>query len=313
MQVGQLGGNGGGGRTNRIRLDGQIMTMMEALHRMEEDAESNFLSRLLELGNVRIRHSMLLVMQSSNNSKRAATILQDVYREISRTLTDLETRIAAVEEQDRKKAPSSANAGSGNVVGDRETFITSLRVRKTDLSFLQHEAAFRLGDLYSSDSMDDDGKEEKEEEWYATAGRIRTGLLFSTSSAANAYRDKMALAIVRSMIGGVEQLDVDYAESLGLLGDRVQEPLNVRIDALKDNAEFLWDVRNNIVKRMLQAIGEDTPDYAKTLDEQYELESQLWVYQMALADRREFMTEACSWPGFISTCMLTCLFRNATL
>jgi hypothetical protein len=296
MQVGQLGGNAAGGRATRIRLDSQIMTMMEALHRMEEDAESNFLSRLMELGNVRIRHAMLLIMQNSSNSKRAATILQDVYRDISRTLADLETRIAGVEEQDRRKALPSGDAASGNVVGDREAFITSLRVRKTDLSFLQHEAAFRLGDLYSLDSVDDEGKEEKEEEWYATAGRIRTGLLLSTSTAANSYRDKIASAIRRSNIQGLEELEVDYAESLGLLGDRIQEPLNARIDALKDNGEFLWDVRRNIVEGMLQAIGEDTADYARTLDEQYELESQLWVYQMALADRREFMTEARTCP-----------------
>lgn len=296
MQVGQLGGNGAGGRATRIRLDTQIMTMMEALQRMEEDAESNFLSRLLELGQVRIRHAMLVIMELSTNWRRAATILQDVYRETTRTLTDLETRIAAVEQQDLKNAPRPGDTGNDNVVGDREAFITLLRTRRTDLSFLQHEAAFRLGDLYSGESVDDPNRAEKEDEWYAIAGRIRTGLLLSSSNAANSYRDKVALAIVRSNVKDVIEFEIDYAESLGLLGDRVQEPVNVRIDALKDNAEFLWDVRNNIVERMLEAIGEDTADYAKTLDEQYELEAQLWVYQMALADRREFMIEACSFP-----------------
>lgn len=292
MQVGQLGGNAAGGRATRIRLDTQIMTMMEALKRMEEDAETSYLQRLLDLSRPRIRHAMLLVMQPSPNWAKSTIVLQDVYRITTRVLKNLEDRIALVEQQESKSGSSPEKLGNDNVVADREEFITNLRTRKTDLSFLQHEAAFRLGDLYSAEFVQVADRAEREEEWYAVASRIRTTLLLSSANAAKSYRDKVASAIVRSNVKDLRHLDVAYAGSLGLLGDRVREPLNVRIDALKDNAELLWELRGSITERMLEAIGDDTADYGKTLDEQYELEAQLWVYQMALADRREFMIEA---------------------
>lgn len=292
MQVGQLGGNGAGGRATRIRLDTQIMTMMEALKRMEEDAETSYLQRLLDLSRPRIRYAMLLVMQLSPNWAKSASVLQDVYRMTTRVLKDLEDRVALVEQQEPKSGSSPETFGNDNVVADREEFITNLRTRKTDLSFRQHEAAFRLGDLYSAEFVHVADRAEREEEWYAVASRIRTTLLLSSANAANSYRDKVTSAIVRSNIKDLRHLDIAYAGSLGLRGDRVREPLNVRIDALKDNAELLWELRGSITERMLEAIGDDTADYGKTLEEQYELEAQLWVYQMALADRREFMIEA---------------------
>ena len=297
MQVGQLGGNAAGSRVTRIRLDTEIMTMMEALKRMEEDAETTYLQRLSELSRVRIRHAMLLVMRLSPSWAESATILEDIYREMTRVLKDLEDRITAVEQQDLQNESSPAKIGNDNIIADHESFITNLRVRRTDLSFLQHEAAFRLGDLHSADFVQVADRAEKEDEWYAVASRIRTRLLLSTANTANAYHDKIASAIVRSGIPDLECLDVAYAGSLGLRGDRVREPLNVRIDALKDNAECLWELRNSITERMLEVIEDDTADYEKTLDEQYELETQLWIYQMALADRREFMIEASSSRG----------------
>lgn len=296
MQVGQLGTNATGGRAARIKLDNQIMSMMDALQRMEEDAESNFLSRLLELGRSRMRQAMLLVLETSQNWPRARAIYEDVYRESDRTLKDLEQRIGAAEEQDARSVTSASSEEPDGGKGDREAYMTVLRTRKHDLYLMQHEAAFRLGDIFSSDSVQVERKAEQEEEWYAIASKIRSGMLESSARAANSYRDKVRAAIARGKIKVFDELEVDFAESLGLLGSRVQEPLNARIDALNDNAEFLWNVRGKIVGRLLEAIGDNaedgsTKDYEQTLEEQYELESHMWIYQLAMADRREFMIE----------------------
>lgn len=297
VQVGQLRPIAAG--ADRIRLDGGLLTMMEALRRMEEDAETMFLSRLFELARSRMRQAQLLILRSSSNWPNANTIYRDVYRECDKTLKDLERRIKAVEDQARKSASDSNEDATApeNASGDRDIFVTVLRGRTHDLYVLQHEASFRLGDIFSSTSVNDERKAEKEEEWYGIAGKIRSGLLKSSALAADSYRDLVKKAVLRSNVDEFEELEIDFAKHLGLLGSRVQDPLNARIDALNDNAEFLWNVRGKIVARLLEAIGDNAEDgagakdYELTLEEQYELESNMWIYQLAMADRREFMVE----------------------
>jgi hypothetical protein len=297
VQVGQLGPIAAG--ADRIRLDGGLLTMMDALKRMEEDAETMFLSRLFELAQSRMRQAQLLILERSSNWPTAKTIYEEVYRECDKTLKDLERRIKVKEDQARQGAsdPNREAATADNAAGDRDVFVTVLRGRTHDLYVLQHEAAFRLGDIFSSKSVDDPRKGEKEEEWYGIAGKIRSNLLLSTSLAANSYREQVKKAVQRSKVDVFEDMEVDFAKQLGLLGSRIQESLNARIDALNDNAEFVWNVRGKIITRLLEAIG-DAPeagvvakDYDQTLEEQYELESNMWIYQLAMADRREFMIE----------------------
>lgn len=264
--------------------------MLEALGRMEEDAEEMFLTRLVELAQSRMHQAQLLVLEKSSNWPAARTIYQEVYRECDKTLKDIHRRIEA-----RRDSVNTINHGpdADNSTGDREAYISVLRSRTQTFHLLQHEAAFRLGDIFSSESVEDPQKVEKEAEFYGIAATIRSGLLESTASACNKFREQVKNAVTRSKVDKFEDLEIDFAKHLGLLGTRIQEPLNVRIDALNDNAEFLWNVRGRILLSILQQeIGESgEKDYEQTLEEQYELESNMWIYQLAMADRREFMTE----------------------
>lgn len=263
---------------------------------MEEDAENLFLTRFVELAQSRMRQAQLLVLESSSNWPTAHTIYQDVYRECDKTLKDIQRRIEA-----RRDTVNTIDGGpdADSSTRDREAYISVLRSRTQTFHLLKHEAAFRLGDIFSSESVDDAKKAEKEEEWYGIASKIRSGLLESTALASNSYMDQVKNAVKRSKVDVFEDLEIDFAKQLGLLGTRIQEPLNTRIDALNDNAELVWNCRGKIVARLLEAIGDNVEDgsgagvkdYDQTLEEQYELESNMWIYQLAMADRREFMTE----------------------
>ncbi|KAJ9114994.1 hypothetical protein QFC22_005322 [Naganishia vaughanmartiniae] len=298
LQVGLLGPNpnANGGRAVRLRLDNRIMPILDALQRMEDDAEAAVFSRFVEVCRHQIRRTLLLILQDSKNWKLSVRIYEELYRDVTHQLTYFETKAAGI--SDDHDGTASA-ADDDQETDERVNRLNILGSRKNALRLLHHEIAFRLGDIYSSNEVDFEDKSQKEDEWYSTAGRMRSELLESSAKSANEYRPKLVTATRRSKVNDFEELEIEYPGQLGLRGQRIQEPLTIRIDCLNDNAEFLWNARAKIITALQEAIdststpsgGVDGKDYQQTLQEQHELEAYMWFYQCALADRTEFMVE----------------------
>lgn len=297
LQVGLLGPNpnANGGRAVRLRLDNRIMPITDALQRMEDDAEAAVFSRFIEVCRYRIRRALLLILQDTTNWKSCVRVYEELYREVNRQLADIETKVAGM--LDDHSTVKSAD--DEDDTDERVSRLNAMSSRKNTLRLLHHEIAFRLGDIYSSNEVDAEDKSQKEDDWYGTAARMRSELLENSAKAANDYRPKLTAANQRSKVNDFRELEIEYPEQLGLRGQRIQEPLILRIDSLNDNAEFLWNARAKIIVALQEAIddtsnqsdGSGGKDYEQTLQEQHELEAYMWIYQCALADRTEFMVE----------------------
>ncbi|KAJ9103373.1 hypothetical protein QFC19_004472 [Naganishia cerealis] len=289
IQVGLLGPNpnANGSRAVRLRLDNRIMPILDALQRMEEDAEAALFSSFIEMSRQQIKRAMLLVFQSSKNWKASVRI----YSHLAHQLKDLDTRLAQLP-ADRE----SPEFNTGDQEGEDEPSngLLALGLRRHALRLLEHEIAFRLGDVYSSKDVEIEDRSQQEDSWYSTAARLRSELLNSSAKSANDHRSRLTAVLRRSEVHDFGEMEIEYPGQLGLLSQRVQEPLNLRIDCLNDNAEFLWNTRAKIITALMEAVesdGSGEKDYQQTLQEQHDLEAYMWIYQAALADRTEFLVE----------------------
>ncbi|KAJ9095592.1 hypothetical protein QFC21_005463 [Naganishia friedmannii] len=298
LQVGLLGPNpnANGGRAVRLRLDHRIMPILDALQRMEEDAEATVLSRFAEVCRHQIRRALLIVLQDPTKWNLAVRIYEELYRDVTHQLTELETKVAGIPDDYGRTDTAAEDDEQHN---ERASPLNTLGLRRHTLRLLQHEIVFRLGDIFSSPEVDVEGRSQKEDQWYSTAGRIRSELLKSSAKSANDLRTRLEAVLRRSKVANFGELEIEEPDQLGLRGQRVQEPITIRIECLNDNAEMLWDARGKIVSALMETI-DDTPsqadeaggkDYQQTLQEQHELEAYMWIYQCALADRTEFMVE----------------------
>lgn len=310
IQVGALQRGGLGNvldRGGRMHLGSRLMTMEEALKKMNEDHQAEVVTETRVLMRYKIKKGQLFILSDDDDMRQLRAIGQyEEVRKLSTTL--LETARAQLAEVvgDRE---DSVDEEDGNKLSQherdrvREIMLIRSSIRETLL--LVHHAWFLEGDAHHQM-----GDEDKEVAAYEAAEAIRKDILKRPL----AFADRSITTLTKAFEQHPAYTCADDLHTTntnrrgGLLSSDVIEQSNSLLKILNDNALLVHSWRQKLYELLtgpVEAPNEEVPlpgegqqvenpddeYYAKALEAQGEIEAYLTAYAAAVADRKEMLLE----------------------
>ncbi|BEI82473.1 hypothetical protein CcaverHIS002_0303410 [Cutaneotrichosporon cavernicola] len=310
IQVGALQRGGLGNvldRGGRMHLGSRLMTMEEALKKMNDDHQAEVITETRLLMRYKIKKGQLYILNDNDNMRQLRAIGQ--YEEVRQMSTALLESVRAqlaeavgdredsVDEEETHKLSRHER--------DRVKLITSIRSSIRETLLLVHRAWFLEGDAHHQ--MLDEGREVA---GYEAAEAIRREILKRPLEIAERSITTLATAFEQHpAYARADDLRSSNTNHLGgLLSSNVIEQSNSLLKILNDNALLVHSWRQKLYELLtgpVEAPNEEVPlpgegqevenpdeeYYAKALQAQGEIEAYLTAYAAAIADRKEMLVE----------------------
>lgn len=291
-------------RVGRVRLNGDdggvLRDMDQALGKMQTQAWRDYHHLIYVLQADRIKYALALHSDDKGRFRRSIDMLTRVEKECARNVTKLQDMISQLKENvdAGSEEDTVTDDGDSDDAGEMSNKAsTVLKSRVSNLRHLQHEAFFRLGDLYHQ-HLEEEGYADMEEQSYNAATAIRQQLLARPLEHSNSSVIKVQSLMNRTRVRVFEDLEVEDCPPLGIVTAKYVTMINDFLDAaMNANAEHLWNLRGQVMKGLRDPIDEPDDDahatgeeYEATLLAQAMLEANMSAYVDALADRREILT-----------------------
>jgi len=291
-------------RIGRVRLNGEeggvLRDMDQALGKMQTQAWRDYHHLIYVLQADRIRYALALHSDDKGKYRRSIDMLTRVEKECATNVVKLQDMISQLSENADASPEEEAITEDGDSDTEGELShkaSTVLRSRISNLQHLQHEAFFRLGDLYHQ-HLEEEGYGAMEEHSYDAATAIRQRLLARPLEHSNSSIAKVQTLMNRTRVRAFKELEVEDCPPLGIVTAKYATMINDFLDpAMNANAEYIWNLRGQVMEGLKEPIDKTDDDanatgeeYDATLQAQSMLEANMSAFTDALADRREILT-----------------------
>ncbi|CAK9783442.1 hypothetical protein CC85DRAFT_282178 [Cutaneotrichosporon oleaginosum] len=311
IQVGALQRGGLGNildRGGRMHLGSRLMTMEEALKKMNDDHQAEVVSETRSLMRFKLKKGQLFLLNDGDYMRQLRAIGQyEEVREMSKPLLESARARLAEVIGDRDDNVDDEEDASRMTQHERERAkeILSLRATIRETLLLVHHAWFLEGDAHHQ--MAD---EDKEVAAYEAAEAIRKDILRrplqitegSINMLEKAFEQHPAYTNARDLCA------TETKRAGGILSADVIEQSNSLLKILNDNALLVHSWREKLYELLtgpVEAVDEEVPlpghgqnvenpeeeYYAKALQAQGEIEAYLTAYAAVIADRKEMLLE----------------------
>lgn len=315
IQVGQMQGVREG---PRLHLGRELMTMHEALAKMQNDHNAELMNESRAQMRAMIRKAQLTMLAEEDDHRhlRALALLERARAKASSQMVSVQLKLDQLLSERRRAAHD------GSVLSDDHTddmtpernlsqaerakrvAIQTARSHIREVSIILHETWFFEGDIRHQLN-----EEAAEVLAYQTAEGVRRDLLKRPLQISNSSIKLLRDALERTQTIGLSDLRAPATKIVG--GIETAAPVascNELLEILNGNALLVHNWRQKIVDLLstpvesdsgeLAAVGKgqdvENPEaefYAQALKAQGEVEAYLMAYSAALADRKEFLLE----------------------
>ncbi|WVQ84030.1 hypothetical protein IAT38_006175 [Cryptococcus sp. DSM 104549] len=307
IQVGQMHAAGAGGRLGgdqRLRLGRKLMTMGEALKKMQDDHVQEVSVESRQQMRMMVRQAQLTMLDDMNDLRYLEALR--LYEKVRNLATKL---LASSRQQLKTLLGGREDTGDQDETPDRalsqqEKENTQALITVRQSSIILHEAWFFEGDVRHVQK-----EEDLEVDCYAQADLIRKEILARPLQNANNSVEQLHRSLERfSAVEDISELrTTDINRRGGILSNDIIEQANDLLEILNDNALLVFNWRTMIIDLLSSPIDAEPADapegqgqdvenpeaeyYAEALKAQGEAEAYMIAYAAAIADRREFMSE----------------------
>ncbi|ORY26908.1 SNF2 family N-terminal domain-domain-containing protein [Naematelia encephala] len=307
----QVGASTGTRNEQRLFLGRELMTMTEALEKMQNDHTQEFILDSRQQMRAMIHKAQLVMAQEDDPLKlnNAQLLYHRVRDRVTSQVQPIREHLyKLLGHNDDLKVDDTDDTPERQLSQqerDKVAQIQHTRQSIREMLIILHQSWFFEGDVHHQA-----GRENEEVECYAEADRTRKEILARALAIGNRAVEQMQVSLNKHpALKSVDELKTDDVKRKGgfLTNDTVSQA-NELLQIMNDNAELLYHWRKKVISTLSSPIEQDLADmpgigegqnverpeeefYAQALQAQGEAEAYLAAYAAALADRKEFMLE----------------------